>query len=239
MHPSGLRDLTCVFRTRTMMDTEAPAIPAIPAIPAVPAIPASRRSDKVRDDGRKMLSVASGSPVKQVAGSIAHTARDNDFPPLLSAVGPASVNQAVKAIAIARTYLESDLIDLMVRVERCSSEEIKDLFVFNLIKIPSQKHNELPIDEENVTNLKSARASGTNLLAGALSKNIRDDKVVKITSVGQTPVFRAVDSIITARKFLEEDNIDIEFQPEFTHVSFSNGQSANAIQMVVTKIADM
>ncbi|GBG30077.1 Hypothetical Protein FCC1311_062972 [Hondaea fermentalgiana] len=179
--------------------------------------------------GRKVLAVAAASLVKQVAGSIAHTSREGE-PPVLSAVGPASVNQAVKAVAIARSYLETDAMDLIVEVSRHNTGgEIKDLILFNLKKTPQAPR----LAPDAFQNLKSAGSSSTSQLAGAIAKNVREAVNVKITAVGQNPVFRAVDGICYARRFLEDDGLDLDFQPEFTHVTFSNGTEANAMQFVV------
>lgn len=180
--------------------------------------------------GRKTLAVASASPVKQVAGSIAHTTREAELPPVLSAVGPASVNQAVKAVAIARSYLVDDGVDLVVEVQRGEAGgDIKDLIFLNLKKVAVSPQP----DEAAFQNLKSAGRSGTTLLAGAVAKNVRESKPVMITAVGQNPVFRGVDAICFARRYLADDGYDLDFQPAFTHITFANGTEANAIQLVV------
>lgn len=178
---------------------------------------------------RKVLAVASGSPVKQVAGSIAHTSRESQ-PPVLSAVGSKSVNQAVKAIAIARSYVKANDIDLRVEVMRGpSGGEIKDLVYFVLKATTIDPL----IDEKEYQNLKSSGKSGPSALAGAIANNIRDGKNVRITAVGQNPVFRAVDSIVFARKYLTNDVLDVDFQPQFTRVTFSNGTEGNALMFTL------
>lgn len=194
--------------------------------------------------GRKVLSVAGSSLVKQVAGSIAHTSREGEAP-VLSAVGPASVNQAVKAVAIARKYLETNRIDLRVEVLRAEAgNDIKDLILLNLRIVPAQggadaaasevaaDATEEDLEDGEYQNLKSGQGR-TSLLAGAIAKNVRESKRVRITAVGQNRVFRAVDAVVSARRFLAEDSLDLEFQPEFTHVTFANGVEANAVQLTV------
>ncbi len=194
--------------------------------------------------GRKVLSVAGSSLVKQVAGSIAHTSREGEAP-VLSAVGPASVNQAVKAVAIARKYLETNRIDLRVEVLRAEAgNDIKDLILLNLRIVPAQggadaaasevaaDATEEELEDGEYQNLKSGQGR-TSLLAGAIAKNVRESKRVRITAVGQNRVFRAVDAVVSARRFLAEDSLDLEFQPEFTHVTFANGVEANAVQLTV------
>lgn len=57
----------------------------------------------------RVLKVSAKSNPKHVAGSISHTSRSGDSPALI-ATGAISVNQAIKAIAIARGYLEDNKI---------------------------------------------------------------------------------------------------------------------------------
>ncbi len=46
-----------------------------------------------------------------MAGAISKTVRENDTVDI-QAIGPSAVNQAIKAIALARSYLEEELLDL-------------------------------------------------------------------------------------------------------------------------------
>jgi len=55
-------------------------------------------------DGVPLLQVASNSPPASVAGAIAGCVRDHRKC-LLQAIGAGAVNQAIKAVAIARGYL--------------------------------------------------------------------------------------------------------------------------------------
>lgn len=91
----------------------------------------------------------------------------------MSAVGPSSVNQAVKAIAVARNYVGNENIALFVEVSRKSNSEIKDLLEFSLIKYATgefvDSREAMPYAE-----LRSAGSTGTGQLAGAIAKNIRD-----------------------------------------------------------------
>jgi stage V sporulation protein S len=64
------------------------------------------------NNGTFLIKVSSSSRVALVAGSIAHAIRDGNTP-LLRAIGAAAVNQAVKAVAVARSYLQEEEIDLV------------------------------------------------------------------------------------------------------------------------------
>jgi stage V sporulation protein S len=60
----------------------------------------------------QILKVAARSRSTAVAGAIAGVIRDGNTAEV-QAIGPLAVNQAVKAVAIARTYLAEDGIDVI------------------------------------------------------------------------------------------------------------------------------
>jgi stage V sporulation protein S len=70
-----------------------------------------RRDTPWQDQGRKkavdIIRVATGSRPTAVAGAIAASVRESNEAKV-QAIGPHAVNQAMKAIAVARGYLELD-----------------------------------------------------------------------------------------------------------------------------------
>jgi stage V sporulation protein S len=60
-----------------------------------------------------LLKVAADSRSTAVAGAIAGMVREGKEP-IVQAIGAGAVNQAVKAVAIARGYLEQDNIDIVI-----------------------------------------------------------------------------------------------------------------------------
>ena len=74
----------------------------------------SRRTS-VDKDGRQ-LKVGKDTDAKALAGAIASCTREPSRVEL-TAIGAASVNQAVKAVAIARQFVEEEAIDLCCRPE--------------------------------------------------------------------------------------------------------------------------
>ncbi|MGI5841069.1 MAG: stage V sporulation protein S [Patescibacteria group bacterium] len=64
-------------------------------------------------DNTKTFRVAGKSKATEVAGAIAWRVREVGKAKLL-AVGPAAVNQATKAVAIARTYLALEGVELVM-----------------------------------------------------------------------------------------------------------------------------
>ncbi len=62
-------------------------------------------------NGTNIIKVSSTSRTTAVAGAIAGVIREQRVA-LVQAIGASAVNQAIKAVAIARTYLEQDGLDL-------------------------------------------------------------------------------------------------------------------------------
>lgn len=61
----------------------------------------------------EIVFVAATSRAAAVAGAIAHKLR-NERRCVVQAVGPAAVNQAVKAVAVARMYLADDGVSIVM-----------------------------------------------------------------------------------------------------------------------------
>ena len=189
----------------------------------------ARRANNSHDTARtRTIFAHTASNVKMVAGSIAHISRESE-PPTLQAVGAASTNQAVKAVAIARTFVETDGLDFNVEPMRVTDEEIHNLVQLRLEK----RQRREPAADVEFVDLKSATQTETSSLAGAIANNVRDGLRVRVTAVGASPVFKAVDAIIRARTFLEEDSVDLSFSPEFTTLRTEDGGSLNAVQFVI------
>ncbi len=60
-----------------------------------------------------IIRVAAQSPAPAVAGAIAGHIRDHRRA-IVQAIGPAAINQAVKALALARQYLTQEEIELII-----------------------------------------------------------------------------------------------------------------------------
>lgn len=67
-------------------------------------------------EGQKPLRVAAISQPRKVAGAIAGQLRDSGCAEL-HAVGPEAVNQTVKSIALAKSYLIADSISLVIEID--------------------------------------------------------------------------------------------------------------------------
>ena len=100
------------------------------------------------DDDTTIYTVVKTTQVKSLAGAIAHRAREGQ-PPVLTALGPLSVNQAVKAIAIANDYVQEDGFRLVGHAARVVNRErdLRDLFRITITKADADEWQ----DTSNVT----------------------------------------------------------------------------------------
>jgi len=218
------------------MDSAAPSGGSAPATGTAAAAskPASASTSRpvpaVDGDGPRTLSVAAASNVKSLAGSIAHTSRAA-APPILQAVGANSLNQAIKAIAVSRSFLEGDDIDIEVEVTRVPDEAIRNLLQLKLTKL--SRASSTATAPGDFVDLRCAATTETAALGGAIAKNIRESARVRVTAIGPNPVFRAVDAIVKARAFLQKDGMDIRFIPMFTTIENSDNGPVNAMQFVI------
>lgn len=85
----------------------------------------------------ELLKVSAKSNPNMVAGAIAGLTRENKEVEL-QAIGAGSVNQAVKAIAVARAFLEEDAINITCIpgfTEITVGEEIRTGIKFTIVRI--------------------------------------------------------------------------------------------------------
>ena len=197
----------------------------------------------------RTLKVSSQSNPKTVAGAIAHTSRQSS-PPQLLATGTDAVNQAVKAIAIARGYLETDHMELSVKSEFRDEERGAISLTLNKSNIRgSSKHKGVAggaaaastsqpaaagSEEKEVeeSELRVAKESEPSMTAGSIAKKIRAGERVSIVSIGAGSVSATVRAITIARRYLESDSLDLSFKPGFVHLEMAEGQRS-AIKFVI------
>ena len=185
------------------------------------------------------LKVSATSNPKNVAGSISHTSRLGACPTLL-ATGQASLNQAIKAIAIARGYLEEDRVELSVTPQ--FRDEERGAVSFALSKSPLRRKaaaaaaagagGEEKEVEESTSELRVAQNSEPSMTAGSIAKKIRGGERVSIVSIGAGSVSATVRAITIARRYLEGDSLDVSFRPSFIHLTMQEGQRS-AIKFVI------
>jgi stage V sporulation protein S len=179
------------------------------------------------DPESRALKVSGDSEVKKVAGAIAHCVRIGGAPPALMCTGALAINQAIKSLAIARTYLLDD--------EEDEDGETTDLICqpqFDgdsdkcVLRLRMSRPINMDMDYEE---LRTSPNSEPHIVAGAIAGKIRDDERVGIVSVGSGAVLNAVKSIFISRRYLKEDRIDVKFTPSFTKVTLPGRDEMNGI----------
>jgi stage V sporulation protein SpoVS len=172
------------------------------------------------DDSRALINcikVSATSNVKPVAGKIAHSCRDGE-PPAILTIGASCINQAIKAIAVARGYLSNDALDVSFQPAfRDRDRNRPSIALYLSTQAPfrasaGSEETELPVSS----------ASQPTVVAGALAARVREGKRVCLTSIGVDAVANAVLAIGNARLYLEADQLDIRATPEFVRVRKNN-----------------
>lgn len=181
-------------------------------------------------DGR-MLKVGPASDSKKVAGMIAHVTREQGGPPIILAGGAASINQAVKAIAIAKQYLaeeESGPIDILVQPQFDGQSPRATLFLKASAPIPED-------DSAEVLTVRSLSDPGK--VAGAICGRIRENKAVALETVGPDGVYHVVEAVALSRRFLAEEQYDVKFTAKFQEMEWNDKTSSGLyFQVLATKV---
>jgi len=164
--------------------------------------------------GKRSIVVAAESKARSVAGAIFQCIKIGGFPPAVLAKGVAATNQAIKAIAIARTYLSLDEdgedSDLIAQPSFFGDSE------GCIVHVRNAKPIELDTSDPTLT--VSGKSDPYNV-AGAIAGHIRDGtKRVSLVACGPLAVFHAVESIAVTRSYLRNEGIDVKFVPQFSQL---------------------
>ena len=159
------------------------------------------------------LKVGAESKPQSVARAIQHVMRESPtkLPPAVNAIGPAAINQAVKAIAIARKYLldERPAIDLLVTPRFEQDIRSGSNVVFDIEKVRPIKRE--PTEDD----LSSKEKTDCFKLAGAIAGRAREGEDVAVTTKGAVPVLVAVKAIALAQEYCQDDSMSIKFAVQF------------------------
>jgi len=181
---------------------------------------------KTRSGSARLLHVSGKSPVKQVAGAISWISRSGECPRLLATLAPA-INQAAKAVAIARKFLEEDKIDIACYPMFTPGRRRQDeSFTFILRKNTIRS----VVLDDGTQELKVSKQSNPGTVAGAIAARVREGQRVVLSSIGPLSVLRAISSIAIARQYLAEDGVDISFRPSFLNIEFKDGRRSSCLQ---------
>ena len=176
--------------------------------------------------GNNLTKMGSGSnPRRRRYADRRAGARSVDCP-TLQAIGPQAANQAVKAIAIARTFLkESQSIDICMQPEFFQLEDGHSGLLLPIRK----KQRRARSGEDEAQSLKAASGTDAKVLAGAISSFAREGRRMVVTGIGAASINQIVKAIAIARKNIEEEAIDLTCKPEFTEVN----EGVTALRMLL------
>lgn len=182
---------------------------------------------KKRVESARLLHVSGQSPVKQVAGAISWISRGGECPRLLATQSPA-INQAAKAVAIARKFLEDDKIDIACYPMFTPGRRRQDeSFTFVLQKSNVRVNGSR---SDGSQELKISKQSNPGTVAGAIAARVREGQRVVLSSIGPRSVSKAICSIVIARQYLAEDGVDISCRPSFLNIEFEDGRRSSCLQ---------
>jgi len=176
---------------------------------------------------RNTTKVGQGTNPRDVASQIAAQARAAVECPTLQCIGPGATNQAIKAIAIARTYLfksneggSTQHPDIVVYPEfvKLDPSQGDDTALSALELTLAKRSRRTSVDKEG-RSLKVSSATEAKALAGAIASCTREGSRVELTAIGAGSVNQAIKAIAIARQYVEEEAIDLCFRPEFTEVA--------------------
>jgi len=184
-------------------------------------------SGKMRFESARMLHVSGQSPVKQVAGAISWISREGECPRLLATQSPA-INQAAKAVAIARKFLEDDKIDIACYPMFTPGRRRQDESFTFLLRKSNVRGNVIP--DDGTQELKVSKGSNPGTVAGAIAARVREGQRVVLSSIGPRSVSKAICSIVIARQYLAEDGVDISCRPSFLNIEFEDGRRSSCLQ---------
>ena len=181
--------------------------------------------------GRNVTKVGSNTNPRDVASQIAAQGRAAVDCPTLQAIGPSATNQAIKAVAIARTYLvksdaagQSSHPDLIVYPEfiKLDASQVEEGTALSALQLTlSKRMRRTSVDKEG-RSLKVSSQTEAKALAGAIASCTREGSRVELTAIGAGSVNQAIKAIAIARQYVEEEAIDLCFRPEF--VELTEGQ---------------
>lgn len=177
------------------------------------------------------IKVGGESATKKVAGKIAHSCRSGD-PPAILCKGPSSINQAVKAVAVARGYLLEENIDLTCQPAFRDDKQLASLAIYLAKRTP------IEFCTENVEALTSNKESDPHKMAGAIAARVRENIPVTITGIGEEAVSKCIRAICHGRLYLEQDHVDIKALVEFVTVQKgSDVLNAVCFKIIVERLA--
>jgi len=165
------------------------------------------------------VKIGAVTDIKLAAGAVANMMREGT-PPKVLAISPTCVNAAVKTLALARRYLEEEGLELMATVDFPEFDESANSA--NVALHLSQKRKRTDLSTV-AAQLQVSSSSEPSKVAGAVAGTAREcaDQPVKrlcVSCAGPAAMLVSLQAVYLARRYLEEDGLDLSVVPEFENV---------------------
>jgi len=166
----------------------------------------------VANSANPVLKVKSDSKPNTVAGAICNVVRDAGNAPAILCTGPQAINQTIKAIAIARKYLQMDASPCDITA--CPRFE-QDIRAGSNVLIELQTCDPSEPEEPQETDLLAKDKTDAFKLAGAIAGRVRENELVALTAKGPVPILIVVKAIALAEDYLKDEHTTLRFSVQF------------------------
>lgn len=156
--------------------------------------------------------VLDDSDIHKTAGYIARVMRAGG-PLVVYAGSVISLNQAMKALAVARSFLGDEELDFTVELSEQDHKSAK-----LIVSLAADNWARDLIAEVEVSGAEELYVSSDSYpakVAGAIAKNVRAGRMQVCTAMGAKAILQACRSIALAGGFLENGPSDLCFAPDF------------------------
>lgn len=172
------------------------------------------------------IKVSAQSTSKKVAAALAHIARaKHDVQ--IQAISPSNLNTAIKAVAIARTYLAKDGIDCAFTIEFRDDKHAS----FTIKFVVFQQRFDAFMDGQ----MHVKMTTKPEALAGALCARLRDQEAPSpvVSCIGAGIVNKALIALALATQYMKEDSI--YYCPFFENEPNEKGEKLTVLKIGLIK----
>eukprot|EP00808_Paulinella_micropora_P024432 g36716.t1 len=161
-----------------------------------------------------MIALTQDSNVTEASNIIVQSLLMGECPPVVGS-GQEAMFAAVEAVMKASKTLHQRRAGMHIRCTPQFTEKTWNNFSLQVTKTPRLPEHGHPtdLDESAVQDIKVKRTSSHSSVAGCIAKRVRDGERVVMTTIGPECTMIAVKSVTMARSFLENDAVDLSFQP--------------------------
>eukprot|EP00941_MAST-03F_sp_MAST-3F-sp1_P003861 g3861.t1 len=188
---------------------------------------------KLRHPRNADLVVDGNMKSKTIAATIAYRARQGEAPNI-QAESSRTINEVVKGLSIARSFVENNFIDFIAfpkNLPPLSEGSDNYRILLKLSKVQLRNHT-YTFASEDKAEIKVGKSNiATKKIAGSIAKFARAGKRISVTAIGAASVTNAVQSLAIARKYVSDDGLDICFSPQFVSLKLESGLQSSAIRL--------